>query len=451
MNQIIPRHNEIGDKIRAARKTKGMTLEELAEGICSLGKMSQIENGRQPVTEQQLTELCIKLELPMSYFSDPDINAKLKEMDYLNLKIRDLIELQQWEYAKSELKLFSEKVESYQIPSRKIDFHFLSGIFYLKTDQSQLAEAHLFQVIDAEEKNNYNLRLKLDAYNLLASIMFSRKNISQSFKILDKAMELSSVSPTVTKIERDKIYFNRAILYICTASKYQAIQNINKINHYMIAHLETDYMKLLVQLLDDNSLEDVRETLLSLREKQQQTNDAAGILRGWALTIYTSLAAYPKNDIGLQLKEHFLSDLDMFKDIPDQREQCLAVIQLSIYVSLHRNDDTSFITDLIKRAKPFVTSIKDPLLIARHFFLEGQFYKRILQDTLSSHVLFQKAYETLKDDGQSILKADILYELCKKEKSDSKVMTALDIYHSHLESQFLFTHFYDLTLPAFKY
>ena len=38
---------EIGQRIRGVRESRGMTQEELADGICSTGTLSKIENGLQ--------------------------------------------------------------------------------------------------------------------------------------------------------------------------------------------------------------------------------------------------------------------------------------------------------------------------------------------------------------------------------------------------------------------
>ncbi|PLR91929.1 helix-turn-helix domain-containing protein [Bacillus sp. T33-2] len=110
--QKIPRHKHIGEKIREARKMRGMTLGELADGICSLGKMSNIENGHRSVTNEELERISEKLDFPMSYFSDPDIKNKIKELEYFKHKLGDLIGIEHWEYMESELNKFHSKIES---------------------------------------------------------------------------------------------------------------------------------------------------------------------------------------------------------------------------------------------------------------------------------------------------------------------------------------------------
>jgi transcriptional regulator with XRE-family HTH domain len=194
----IPRHDNIGEKIRRKRKEKGMTLGELSQGICSVGKMSNIENGHIPVSEEDLKLICAKLQTSYSYFSDPNIEDKIQELDYHKQKINDLIILKKWEVALTELQIFKKKILDYNIPSREVDYLFLRGVFYLDQKLLLQSEEWFYQVIEVKENNNYILRLKLRSHNALAKILFSNKNVSESKFHLERALEISKEGPTVT-------------------------------------------------------------------------------------------------------------------------------------------------------------------------------------------------------------------------------------------------------------
>ncbi|MGM0876482.1 MAG: helix-turn-helix domain-containing protein [Bacillota bacterium] len=451
MKKQIPRHNSIGEKIREARKKRGITLGELAKGICSLGKMSNIENGHIPITNEELMKFCEKLNIPTNFFSDPEIDEKIRKLDFFKQKISDLIGLKHWSYVKSELSNFKEKIDAYQIPSREIDYYFLSGIFYLKTNQYERSEEFLTKVIDEEENNNYNMRLKLKAYNALSSFFFNQKKISKSIHLLDRALEISKESPTITKEERDNIYFNRSILYLYIGAIYHSLKNINKINHHLIYPLETEYIKLLIKFLEDESIDEIRENLLVLREKLQQTNDKEGILRGWALTIYTIMTSYPKSNLIERWKDSFLFDLNLIGEMDEFKEKSLALFQLGIFVCLSYTENQTIVEELIRKTKPLLLEVEDQLLVARNYYLEAKFHKQYLEDQVTSLSLFQRALETLNTNDEGLLKADILFEISKLMKIENEAMDALELYHGHLKSQFLFTHFHELVLPTFKY
>ncbi|NHM33004.1 helix-turn-helix domain-containing protein [Neobacillus terrae] len=451
MKTQIPRHNNIGDKLRAKRKENGMTLEELAKGICSVGKISNIENGHISVSVEDLTKFSRKLNTPLSFFSDPNIDVKIRELDYQKQKINDLIGLQHWEGVKSELFTFKENIVTYQIPSRKIDFNFLAGIYYLNTQQSESAIEFLTNVIESKDSSNYSLLMKLKAYSAIASILFSQKKVSQSVILLEKALELSKENPTITKEERDNIYFNLSILHVYMGAYYKALKCINNVKHHLISPLETEYIKILIRFLENTAISDIREDLLSLREKLQQNKDKDGILRGWALTIYTLLTSYPTSDLTIKLREEFWSDTELICQMDKYKETGLSLMQLGIYVLLKKDVDMSFIHELINRTKPLLQHIQTKLIIARNYYLEGKFLKKYTKDSDSALLLFQNALNVLESNYDGLIKADILYEISKIKSLKNEAVIALELYHSHLESQFLYTHFHELTLPPFKY
>ncbi|PLR84344.1 hypothetical protein CVD23_11965 [Bacillus sp. V33-4] len=72
-------------------------------------------------------------------------------------------------------------------------------------------------------------------------------------------------------------------------------------------------------------------------------------------------------------------------------------------------------------------------------------------DNNASLVSFKKALKILDNEYKGLLKADILYEISKYRNSVNEEMKALEVYHTHLNPNILFSHFHDLVLPVFKY
>ncbi|NHM32406.1 helix-turn-helix domain-containing protein [Neobacillus terrae] len=451
MKTKIPRHNSIGLKIRQARKLRGFTLEELAEGICSLGKMSNIENGHTTASDEELKKFSQKLNFPVSYFADPDINEKIKELDYIKHKIADLIGLQHWKYIKEELKVFKNKLEAYQIPRMKVDYDFLSGIFYLRTEQYQIAQEFLTCVTETEDSSKYIARLKIKAYNALSSILFIQKKTSMAIEMLNTALEISKENPTVFKEEIDNIYYNLSILYLYIGSTYQSLNFINKVHQHTINNIGTDYIKLLIRYLEDDVPQNIKDSLLSLRHKFQETNDQEGILHGWALAVYTIAISQPNRTIRKELQEIFLTDIGRLSEIERFRGKALAIYQLGIYVLLSRFEEQAFVQKLFNETKRLLSKVTDPILLARNHYLEGRFHREFLKDTSSSLILFEKALEALDIHYEGLLKAEILYEISQIKDPMNSAKQSNEIYHIHLKRKILFTHFHELILPNFKY
>jgi len=449
MNRLIPRHNAIGKKIREARKLKGMTLEELAKGICSLGKMSQIENGHRPVTADELTKFSERLGFPISHFSDPAINEKIKELDYMNQKIGDLIGLRHWAAVKRELPQFKNKIEEYEVSTRMIDYYYLSGIFSLETKQ-YIDSCTFFNKVLQESDNKYNLRLKMKSYNALACMYFSQKRVPKSIAILGKALEISRDNPTILKEERDNIYFNLSIIYLYIGAFNQALSYINQVNHHIIPPLETDYIKLLIQFSHGDNADNLVNELLVYREKLRQTKDSKGILRGWALTTYSLITAQPNKEHFNELKSIFVEDMSTITELPQLQEQGLAIYQLTIRALLSTNSEEDFIKELFNITKSLVPKVTNNLLKARNLYLEGKYKSQVGQDSIN---LFEKALSLLEPNYDGLLKADILYEISKQSEPDSQAPAAiaLALYHQHQKNNYLFSQFYELILPCFKY
>ncbi|MBT2643154.1 helix-turn-helix transcriptional regulator [Bacillus sp. ISL-41] len=451
MKTQIPRHNNIGEKIREKRKELRMTLGELANGICSVGKLSNIENGHTPVSTIDLKKFSDKLETPISYFSDPFISDKIQDLDYQKQKIKDLIYFKQWDIVVIELEAFKRKIDSYQITSREIDYDFLSGIYYLETNQLYLSEKFLTHVMELKETNNYSLRLKLKAYNAAANLFFTQKKITKSIQMLEKALELSRESPTITKEERDNIYFNLSILNLCAGAYFKALQSVNNVSHYLIDNHETEYIQILIRLLENSPLSDVRKDLLKLREKLQQKKDKEGIIRGWALTLYTSMTYYPSSDLFDTLKQQFWEDMGVISQMDEYKETALPLFQLALFVSITNNYNLYFSQDLVNKTKELLLNTAHKLNTARNYYLEGKFHTEYLSSKDTALNLFQQALDALDNEYNGLLKADILFEISKLKSIKNDAMLALELYHGHFKNQFLFTHFDELILPTFKY
>ncbi|MBS4174242.1 helix-turn-helix domain-containing protein [Bacillus sp. FJAT-49736] len=449
MNRQIPRHNATGGKIREARKARGMTLEELAKGICSLGKLSQIENGHRPVTNEELVKLSERLNFPIFHFSDPDIDEKIKELDYRKQKIGDLLGLQHWKAVKRELTLFKSKIQEYDVSTRMIDFYYLSGIFSLKLSHYEEASNFLNKV-HQEPDNKYNLKLKMKSYNALASMFFSQKRVTKSTEILMKALDISKENPTILKEERDNIYFNLSIVYLYIGAFNQALFYINQINHYIIYPLETDYMKLLIQFSSGETANTIKSELLSYREKLDQTKDPTNILRGWALTTYSLIKATPNEYNFNKWRDTFIKDMCTITEVPHLQEQALAIYQLAIRGCLFQNIEKSFVKMLLDKTKSLLPKVSNNLLKARNLYLEGIFQS---QSGIHSVDLLEEALSFLGADYDGLLKADILYEISKQiePSSQTPAVLALELYHQHQKNNYLFNQFYELILPNFKY
>jgi phage repressor protein C with HTH and peptisase S24 domain len=94
-----------GDIIRTIRKSKGLTLNELAVRIDSdVGNLSRLERGLQGFTEVTLNKLAVALEVPVAAFFD-QITVTSPDQDHIPLRVIDEQTAGFYQIAKVKLRL----------------------------------------------------------------------------------------------------------------------------------------------------------------------------------------------------------------------------------------------------------------------------------------------------------------------------------------------------------
>ena len=165
--------NSLGDIIRDLRKSKKITQEELADGICSSVSISRIENGTQMPSGSTLEKILAKLgastyQICNIYYK----NERQQKFEELAQDATDALNRGDLDYAKSVL----EKLHEYDLndASSKQMVSFINGvIMYLeKKDGARelLEEALSFTKPDFDFANFHNLLLSLTEANIIGVI-----------------------------------------------------------------------------------------------------------------------------------------------------------------------------------------------------------------------------------------------------------------------------------------
>ncbi|WP_261134166.1 helix-turn-helix domain-containing protein [Bacillus sp. Marseille-Q3570] len=166
----------IGQRIRYYRKTKSLTQEELARGICSVSYLSKIENGDAKSSEDVIELLCERLGIsPTEEQLDVNILGLLNEWNYLIILrkyeeaeelhskikkylpfIEDPLLLSRYDLflirfyliknnldeAKPLIKKISKLQETYQDPSINFYYYFIKGFYYYYVKEYSEAIIH---------------------------------------------------------------------------------------------------------------------------------------------------------------------------------------------------------------------------------------------------------------------------------------------------------------------
>ena len=80
--------NILSEKFRTKRKELGLSQQTLAEGICEQSQISKIERGRFIPSADLLFKLSQRLEVPLDYFFNEQIEVKSNLSNFKNLSSR---------------------------------------------------------------------------------------------------------------------------------------------------------------------------------------------------------------------------------------------------------------------------------------------------------------------------------------------------------------------------
>ena len=87
----------VGDKIRATRKLRGMTLEDLALAVGSdTGNLSRIERGKQGFSEELLRSLAIALKVAPAAFFEENMNVEPSVLGLRSVPLLDHVQAGIW-------------------------------------------------------------------------------------------------------------------------------------------------------------------------------------------------------------------------------------------------------------------------------------------------------------------------------------------------------------------
>lgn len=134
----------IGQKIFFFRKSKGMTQEQLAQGICSISHLSKIENGHEVPSEDTLSHLCNRLGINIK---DIDKTQEYNEFSELLEEWYSFMVNKERTEAAQMLPILQEKKEMIQDPDLLLKYKLYYVRFALMKYDLQEAESGLAEII----------------------------------------------------------------------------------------------------------------------------------------------------------------------------------------------------------------------------------------------------------------------------------------------------------------
>jgi HTH-type transcriptional regulator, quorum sensing regulator NprR len=208
----------VGQRIRYYRKTKGLTQEELAQGICSVSYLSKIEKGDAKSSEEVINLLCERLGISPEEVDESKILEMLNEWNMMMVN-------RQFEEAINFFPKVESKIDHVTHPEIMITFNLYLTKYYMVKDSPELDKANstlekvkkVFDQLSPDQKFNYFL-LQGMYYNYT-----EKYNDALQFLKLAEGELSKSLNIVETEI---------AILYYLLALTYNFLMRINSVTTY---------------------------------------------------------------------------------------------------------------------------------------------------------------------------------------------------------------------------
>lgn len=372
---------EIGSRIKLQRLNKGITQEELAEGVISKSYLSKIENNQAIPAEEIIQILCERLEISYLENQREDTRKEIERFfeflllgdlenahkwfiwvtdileDKIDLDLIKLYEIHKIRYyvlnrdfkeAEVQIKHLDHFLADYNSLEKYYwykfigDFYYGSGIYELAFENYKIAENYLdFKLVLYEEE-------KSDLYYLISITAVQLWKLHLSIYYAEKAL---GYYQNVYKLSRcAKCHITIGIAYKRLGENDTAIDSYNKA--YQIA----------TALKDNNLLSNCHQNLGSLFFKKNQADIAAshyhkslekrqsGTISKQLITIVSLIELYFFEDDLRQAIKWMESAKNLLLKSSDVDE--IIVLNINLYNHLMRGTTDSFEEFILNEAIP---------------------------------------------------------------------------------------------------
>ncbi|MGE8081429.1 helix-turn-helix domain-containing protein [Peribacillus loiseleuriae] len=308
----------VGYHIRNLRKEKGLILKDF-ESICSIGKMSNIENGITEVSESELELICERLGIPLKqFYKEFSKTAYYEKRDQLQ-KIEDALYLGSYTHAKGLLQAVKKDMDSHS-PSEYLDsliiISYLKGEYSFLTKQYKNSIYTLSSAINSPIKNEEDLKYQVKSLNLLANIYFQLGDVIAAEELVDKALLFKNRNGEIWKS-----FFNKALIEAFRGNNQESRIYLTKVNRETeIGKGRVLYLSLLLEVLDGKfNIE--KQKISGMQTFIRDTHDKDTYLRIFLLQIYlhthasedylNNVTLLLENQLELESNNNYILDIFM--------------------------------------------------------------------------------------------------------------------------------------------
>ncbi|SFF09666.1 Helix-turn-helix [Bacillus sp. OV194] len=340
----------VGQRIRYYRKTKGLTQEELAQGICSVSYLSKIEKGDAKSSEEVINLLCERLGISPEEVDSNEILELLNEWNMLMVNRR-------FEEADDFFEKVQEKMQIVNEPELILRYELFLARYYLVTDKQDLSLALKILTKIKELKEQLTSELFFYFNQLTSMYFYFKADYNKSLSYLLESEKLL-VNITLTETERALLYYQ---LSLC----YGQLYRISSVNYYAYKA---------IQIFDKEynySRSADCQILLAISNRRVRNYEQAEFHLNQALKYSKSF----KDDFTAGVIYHNLG-----------------------YLASCRNDHVKSI-EYLKKSLLFKEELNEDSKISTIFLMASEYY--LLNDIKSSRLWIEKGFKLLQKSPQN--------------------------------------------------
>ncbi|MCX7569199.1 helix-turn-helix transcriptional regulator [Tumebacillus sp. DT12] len=324
---------QVGEKVRYHRLQRGLSQQELADGLCSVQLISAIERGTNNPRVKTLEMIADRLNVPLKEIYQPD------EDEFPNRVKLQLVEayMKRGEYEAAQLAL-SQLDDRDDLVEIERQFHaLLQGELYNKIGKAQEACDLLDGLIDTLEiRKNADDEFRCKAYNQLGTSYFSMRDFTKAYAAYMRGYQ-SSLRLSTFDMTAASVTYNLAITCNELGINDEARQYLEMASKYY------------------ESVSDLRKLADVYFSSAIATHDSEFLLK--AKNIYESLECFSMLQVVRQfqayhfdVKDSYLSAVDTLLDIGcefeklNEHERALFTYSRTVLLCVD-NDDSIRATD----------------------------------------------------------------------------------------------------------
>lgn len=227
---------QVGEKVRYHRLQRGLSQQELADGLCSVQLISAIERGTNNPRVKTLEMIADRLNVPLKEIYQPD------EDEFPNRVKLQLVKayIKRAEYEPAQELLTELKAQGNFIEVESQDWHLLQGELFNKTNQPKEAIDLLHGFITQIEKHqNADDELLCNLYNQLGTGYFKLRQFAKAYSAYKRGYQVALRFPAYELTAANVTYnlgivcnqlelLDEAKMYLDQARDfYESISNLN--------------------------------------------------------------------------------------------------------------------------------------------------------------------------------------------------------------------------------